>query len=52
VARRWAGHPSSKQRRALAALLLLPVWTLNYWQAWGFIVVFWEQRTRSGSISR
>jgi protein-S-isoprenylcysteine O-methyltransferase Ste14 len=25
---------------ALAALLLIPAWTLDYWQAWVFIVVF------------
>jgi protein-S-isoprenylcysteine O-methyltransferase Ste14 len=25
---------------ALAVLLFLPAWTLNYWQAWVFIVVF------------
>ena len=25
---------------ALGALLFLPAWTLNYWQAWVFIVVF------------
>ena len=24
----------------LGILLFLPAWTLNYWQAWGFIVVF------------
>jgi len=24
----------------LGALLFLPAWTLNYWQAWVFIVVF------------
>jgi MFS superfamily sulfate permease-like transporter len=25
---------------ALGALLFLPAWTFNYWQAWVFIVVF------------
>ena len=25
---------------ALGVLLFLPAWTLNYWQAWVFIVVF------------
>jgi len=25
---------------ALGVLLFLPAWTLNYWQAWAFIVVF------------
>src|SRR6185436_3466482 len=25
---------------ALGVLLLLPAWTLNYWQAWVFIAVF------------
>jgi MFS superfamily sulfate permease-like transporter len=25
---------------ALGILLFLPAWTLNYWQAWVFIVVF------------
>ena len=24
----------------LGLLLFLPAWTLNYWQAWAFIVVF------------
>jgi protein-S-isoprenylcysteine O-methyltransferase Ste14 len=25
---------------AMAALLFLPAWTLDYWQAWGFLAVF------------
>jgi ABC-type multidrug transport system permease subunit len=24
----------------MAALLFLPAWTLDYWQAWGFLGVF------------
>ncbi len=33
---------------ALGAVLFLPAWTLNYWQAWVFIVVFTALVTLSG----
>jgi protein-S-isoprenylcysteine O-methyltransferase Ste14 len=33
---------------ALAAILLVPAWTLNYWQAWVFIAVFTASTTAIG----
>jgi len=34
---------------ALGAVLFLPAWTLNYWQAWAFILVFMTLLALSGT---
>jgi hypothetical protein len=35
----------------LGVLLFLPAWTLNYWQAWVFIIVFMTSANAKGAIS-